>query len=30
MGRRARARIEAEYDWERVADRTADLYRSLA
>lgn len=29
MGRKARARIEAEYDWERVADRTAALYRSL-
>jgi glycosyltransferase involved in cell wall biosynthesis len=29
LGAGARARIEAEYDWERVADRTADLYRSL-
>jgi glycosyltransferase involved in cell wall biosynthesis len=29
MGRLGRARIEAEYDWERVADRTAALYESL-
>lgn len=30
MGRRARTRIEAVYDWERIADRTAAFYRSLA
>lgn len=30
LGRAARARIAAEYDWERVADRTAALYRELA
>jgi glycosyltransferase involved in cell wall biosynthesis len=29
LGAGARARIEAEYDWERVADRTVELYRSL-
>jgi glycosyltransferase involved in cell wall biosynthesis len=29
MGEAARARIAAEYDWERVADRTADLYHDL-
>jgi glycosyltransferase involved in cell wall biosynthesis len=29
LGEAARARIAAEYDWERVADRTADLYHGL-
>ncbi|MGQ0722662.1 MAG: glycosyltransferase family 4 protein [Candidatus Eiseniibacteriota bacterium] len=29
LGAKARARIEAEYDWERVADRTVQVYRSL-
>ncbi|MBZ0267052.1 glycosyltransferase family 4 protein, partial [bacterium] len=28
-GRRGRERIEREYDWERVTDRTAALYESL-
>jgi glycosyltransferase involved in cell wall biosynthesis len=29
MGARARARIAAEYDWDRIADRTHALYASL-
>ena len=29
LGGRARARIAAEYDWERVADSTLELYRRL-
>ena len=30
MGRKGRERIETEYDWERVADRTAELYEALS